>query len=445
MKILIRFFIIAFLIFFSVFWLLDYNLEKKQFTFKKFKSFLSKERISSLKNFYTDFIDIDFNKTYEEKIVLNNKTINYAKYSNKIIKNRYYLEQNSEKVFFISPSGNLFYLLKKKLLSNEKNELVKIKSNIKEIIGKDYIKKDRLIVKEILILEDEIFVSYLFKKSGCYSNAILRGKLNFDYIKFSSFLKIKECKKRFNWAVGGNLKKFKNNQILLTVGDYNGYEDLSSKVYDEPQRKDSLYGKILSINLETKEINILSMGHRNPQGVFYDEKEDIIYSTEHGPQGGDEINININPNPNNIKNYGWGISSYGEHYGADEGRSEKCKNNSNLTCEKYKRAPLYKSHSAYGFEEPFKYFTPSIGITEILKVKSKDEGSHKLLVASMGNNKEEGDLTLHRIEIDENLNEIKYDRIYTGERIRDIIDLGNGSILMSLESTGSFGILENIY
>ena len=62
----------------------------------------------------------------------------------------------------------------------------------------------------------------------------------------------------------------------------------------------------------------------------------------------------------------------------------------------------------------------------------------------MGNNKEEGDLTLHRIEIDENLNEIKYDRIYTGERIRDIIDLGNGSI-MSLESTGSFGILENIY
>ena len=107
MRILIRFFIIAFLIFFSVFWFLDYNIEKKQFTFKKLKSFLSKERITSLKNFYTDFIDIDFNKTYEEKIVLNNKTINYVKYSNKIIKNRYYLEQNSEKVFFISPSGVL--------------------------------------------------------------------------------------------------------------------------------------------------------------------------------------------------------------------------------------------------------------------------------------------------------------------------------------------------
>ena len=445
MKVFIKFFIIALIVFFSFFWFLDYDIEKKQFTFKKLKFFLSKDKITSLKNFYTDFIDIDFNETYKEKIELNNKTINFIKYSNKIIKNRYYLEQNSDRVFFISPSGNLFYLLKKKLLSNKKNELVKINSNIKDIIGKDYIKEDRLIVKEILILKDEIFVSYLFKKSGCYSNAILRGKLNFDYIKFSSFLKIKECKKRFNWAVGGNLKKFKDNQILLTVGDYNGYENLSSKVYDEPQRKDSLYGKILSINLETKEINILSMGHRNPQGVFYDEKEDIIYSTEHGPQGGDEINININPNRNDIKNYGWGISSYGEHYGADEGTSEKYKKNPDLATEIYKRAPLYKSHSSYGYEEPFKYFTPSIGITEILKVKRKDEENHKLLVASMGDNKEEGDLTLHIIEIDKNLNEIKYDRIFIGERIRDIIDLGNGSILMSLESTGSFGILENIY
>ena len=52
---------------------------------------------------------------------------------------------------------------------------------------------------------------------------------------------------------------------------------------------------------------------------------------------------------------------------------------------------------------------------------------------------------MHIIEIDENLNEIKHDRIFAGERIRDIIDLGNGSILMSLESTGSFGILKNIY
>ena len=33
------------------------------------------------------------------------------------------------------------------------------------------------------------------------------------------------------------------------------------------------------------------MGHRNPQGLFYDVEKDQIISTEHGPAGGDEINI----------------------------------------------------------------------------------------------------------------------------------------------------------
>ena len=33
------------------------------------------------------------------------------------------------------------------------------------------------------------------------------------------------------------------------------------------------------------------MGHRNPQGLFYDSENDILFSTEHGPQGGDEINL----------------------------------------------------------------------------------------------------------------------------------------------------------
>ena len=37
------------------------------------------------------------------------------------------------------------------------------------------------------------------------------------------------------------------------------------------------------------------MGHRNPQGLYYSKKFDFILSTEHGPKGGDEININNKP------------------------------------------------------------------------------------------------------------------------------------------------------
>ena len=47
------------------------------------------------------------------------------------------------------------------------------------------------------------------------------------------------------------------------------------------------------------------MGHRNPQGLFFDKENNIILETEHGPQGGDEINIiDISMiNKNNIPNY----------------------------------------------------------------------------------------------------------------------------------------------
>ena len=56
-----------------------------------------------------------------------------------------------------------------------------------------------------------------------------------------------------------------------------------------------------------------------------------------------------------MPNYGWPISSYGEHYKKTKG--------------KIKKYPLLKSHKDHGFIEPIKYFTPSIGISEITKVK----------------------------------------------------------------------------
>ena len=61
------------------------------------------------------------------------------------------------------------------------------------------------------------------------------------------------------------------------------------------------------------------MGHRNPQGLYYNQSKNFVLSTEHGPQGGDEINL-ITLLEKKIFNYGWPISSYGEHYG---GREEK--------------------------------------------------------------------------------------------------------------------------
>ena len=87
------------------------------------------------------------------------------------------------------------------------------------------------------------------------------------------------------------------------------------------------------------------MGHRNAQGLFYfkDEQNEYIINSEHGPKGGDEVNIS-SLNINRIHNFGWPISSYGVNYDGTN--------------------PYKPSHKDYGYDEPFVNFT-SIGISEI--------------------------------------------------------------------------------
>ena len=73
----------------------------------------------------------------------------------------------------------------------------------------------------------------------------------------------------------------------------------------------------ISIDKTTKQFEIISMGHRNPQGLVYIKESDIIINTEHDPKGGDEIKINFQ-NTNQIPNFGWDISSYGTEYDGTE-------------------------------------------------------------------------------------------------------------------------------
>lgn len=55
--------------------------------------------------------------------------------------------------------------------------------------------------------------------------------------------------------------------------------------------------------------SIWSYGHRNPQGLYYDDAQQILYANEHGPLGGDELNVITKGG-----NYGWPLFSYGINY-----------------------------------------------------------------------------------------------------------------------------------
>ena len=160
------------------------------------------------------------------------------------------------------------------------------------------------------------------------------------------------------------------------------------------------------------------MGHRNPQGLFLDYENNFILETEHGPRGGDEINlIPLDQIKNNkILNYGWAIASAGEHYV--------------VTDKKLKKYPLYKSHKKYGFIEPLKSFVPSIAISEITKI-----GPNKYVVGSMK------DKSIYFFELNENRKIINLERVEIDERIRDLTFHKN-ILYLYLENSSSIGLIE---
>jgi aldose sugar dehydrogenase len=87
---------------------------------------------------------------------------------------------------------------------------------------------------------------------------------------------------------------------------------------------------------------IFTYGHRNPQGLVFHPDTGVLWENEHGPQGGDELNI-IQVG----RNYGWPVASYGREYPADG-------------------AKISPTTSKDGIEEPVLFWAPSIGISGMI-------------------------------------------------------------------------------
>ncbi len=90
--------------------------------------------------------------------------------------------------------------------------------------------------------------------------------------------------------------------------------------------------------------SIWSYGNRNPQGLYFDKANNILWETEHGPKGGDELNI-----IEKGKNYGWPVITYGINY------------NGTILAEFTEKA---------GMEQPIHYWVPSIATCGLTVVTS---------------------------------------------------------------------------
>ena len=354
--------------------------------------YFQNEKIFSIQN--TNYI---FN-TFSTKVLTHDKSNDWPEYGTS------YIDFYDNKIFLVSGSGIISFVnydntLKKKINFNL------INSNIHKLIKYPEFIATRSSwgIKDILIKNNKIYLSHSNRVSKDCSNVqVLVSNLNYEYLDFELFFEQNNCiEAPDGYQAGGTLVDYGKNKVLIGFGDYQNFKDVRLK-------PDYLLGKIILVDEITKNFKIISQGHRNPQGIVFLEDKNIIINTEHGPQGGDEININKLENNELIPDYGWPISSYGEHYGYD---------GFDPNSEEYKIAPLHKSHKEYGFIEPIKYFVPSIAISKIIRI-----GKNTFLIGSMGNDIDEGDMSLHQVTFDDKFNKIiDHKVIPVYERIRDMI------------------------
>ena len=331
-----------------------------------------------------------------------------------------YIDFYKSNIIVLSSRGVLAF---KKNIEDINENFKQIKNNINEFIGKDQFKKYKWFsLKDIFIFNNKIFISYTEEiKEDCWNTSVIYGDMNYENIVFRKLFSPKECihsndniDKEFNaHQSGGKIISFDDNHILLSVGDFRS-RHLAQDI-------ESVNGKIIKVNIDNGNYEIISMGHRNPQGLYFDKENNFLLETEHGPMGGDEVNlIEVNKiNKDKIQNYGWAISSAGEHYGGKVEGNKK-------TYEKY---PLYKSHSEHGFIEPLKSFVPSIGISEIVKI-----GQNKYVVSSMK------DKSLYFFELNKQKQIINLNRVEVFERVRDL-RFNNNQLFLFMEDTASIGVL----
>ena len=331
-----------------------------------------------------------------------------------------YIDFYKSNIIVLSSRGVLAF---KKNIEDINENFQQIKNNINEFIGKDQFKKHKWFsLKDIFIFNNKIFISYTEEiKEDCWNTSVIYGGMNYENIVFRKLFSPKECihsndniDKEFNaHQSGGKIISFDDNHILLSVGDFRS-RHLAQDI-------ESVNGKIIKVNIDNGNYEIISMGHRNPQGLYFDKENNFLLETEHGPMGGDEVNlIEVNKiNRDNIQNYGWAISSAGEHYG---GKIEANKT-------RYEKYPLHKSHSEHGFIEPLKSFVPSIGISEIVKI-----GQNKYVVSSMK------DKSLYFFELNKQKQIINLNRVEVFERVRDL-SLKNNQLFLFMEDTASIGVL----
>lgn len=255
-----------------------------------------------------------------------------------------------------------------------------------------------------------LFFSYILRYGGGIGTVISKATLLEDKITNTIIFRAN--------PPGSGGRHFGSRIVLDNGKVFFGVGDRGER--DNAQKLDSHLGKILRINEDgtipsDNPFNsaVWSLGHRNPQGLYYDRDRKIIWEQEHGPKGGDEINI-----IQKSKNYGWPTITYGkEYWGPSIG-------------------PTYKK----GLEQPVKYFIPSIAPSSLMVYSGKMFKSWKGTLFSTALRFDH----LNILKLNEKNKVVDESRLKIKERLRHVEEKSEtGEIYFSTDSGYIYKITKN--
>jgi glucose/arabinose dehydrogenase len=187
---------------------------------------------------------------------------------------------------------------------------------------------------------------------GRATTALARGRLDGDTLRDVRELFVARTDSRAGQHFGGRIAFDGADHVFLSIGD-RGASPSGDLERHPAQDRSNHQGTIVRLTLDgdvppdNPFVNtpgvlpeIWSYGHRNPQGLVYDASTGTLWETEHGPRGGDELNV-----VRAGANYGWPVITYGRNYSGTSITSEQ------------ERA---------GMEQPVTYWVPSIATSGLL-------------------------------------------------------------------------------
>lgn len=161
-----------------------------------------------------------------------------------------------------------------------------------------------------------IYISYSGPGDGGHGTELMRAKLNGHRLVESKVLFRLEAKSRTGYHFGGRIVFDGKGHVFVTLGDRGSQ--------DRAQRLDDHAGSLIRLNEDGSvprenpfvkrsgaKPEIYTYGNRNMQGAAMHPKTGELWTHEHGPQGGDEVNV-----MRAGRNYGWPIITYGVSYGS---------------------------------------------------------------------------------------------------------------------------------